>query len=147
MKFIKSKKGIAALLATLTVVAFAAVGAYAYFTAGGSGTGSATVGSASTIALSSAPVGTLLPGGADVPVTVTIHNPGSSAQHVGTVSGTVADNTGCLGAWFAVDSVNANVTVAAGDDETADTNVRMIDTGTNQNACQGKSMTINWSSN
>ena len=31
-KFIKSKKGLAALLATLTVVAFSAVGAYAYFT-------------------------------------------------------------------------------------------------------------------
>ena len=43
-KYIKSKKSIAALLVTLTVVAVSAVGAYAYFTKGATGTGTATVG-------------------------------------------------------------------------------------------------------
>ena len=43
-RFIKSKKGLV-LLATLVVAAAASVGAYAYLTTGGSGTGSATDGS------------------------------------------------------------------------------------------------------
>ena len=38
LKFIKTKKGVA-MLATLVVVGAAAFGAYAYFTAGGSGNG------------------------------------------------------------------------------------------------------------
>ena len=51
MKFLMSKKGVA-LLATLVVAAVAAFGAYAYFTAAGSGSGTASVGSASGIQLS-----------------------------------------------------------------------------------------------
>jgi hypothetical protein len=122
-------------------------GALAYFTSAGSGTGTATVGSATAIVLSSPPVGTLYPGGADVPVTVTIQNPGSGSQFVGQVSGTVADNAGCLGTWFQVDTVTYNNTLAAGASATASTAVRMLDSGTNQNVCQGKTMTINWTSN
>jgi hypothetical protein len=130
-----------------TVAAMASVGAYAYFTATGSGTGTATVGSASNIQLSSPVVGNLYPAGADVPVTVTITNPGSGAQFVNVVSGVVADNAGCLGAWFQVDDINYADTIAAGGSDTAGTNVRMLDSGTNQDVCQGKTMTINWSSN
>ena len=61
MTFLKQKKGIAAL-AAVAVVALGAVGAYAFFTSAGSGAGSATVGSASTINLSSPNVGPLFPG-------------------------------------------------------------------------------------
>jgi hypothetical protein len=146
MKFLTTKKG-AALLAALVVVAASAIGAFAYFTANGSGSGSATVGTSSAIQLSSSPVGTLYPAGADVAVTVNIHNPGSGAQHVGTVSGVVADNAGCLGSWFVVDSATYGETLAAGASDTADTNVRMLDSGSDQDVCQGKTMTINWSSN
>jgi len=146
-KLIASKKGIVALLATLTVVAIAAVGSFAYFTASGAGTGSTTVGHSSAIQLSSPTVGDLYPGGADVPVTITIHNPGSGAQHVGTVSGTVADNLGCLGSWFVVDAAVFNGTIGAGASDTAPTHVRMLDSGTSQNVCQDKTLTINWSSN
>jgi hypothetical protein len=135
------------LLAIAGSAAALAAGAFAYFTASGSGTGSATVGSASGIVLSSGAVSGLFPGGADVPATVTISNPGGGAQHVGTVSGSVADNSGCLGSWFQVDSVVYNGTIAAGGSDTASTNVRMVDSGTNQDVCQGKAMTVNWSSN
>ena len=146
-KFTKSRKGLVALLATL-VLAISAVGAYAYFTANGTGTGSATVGTSSAILLSSTPVTNLLPNGEDHSVTVTIENPGSSDQLVGTVSGVVADNTGCLGAWFQVDSVPYNATLAAETSADVLTEVRMpVNTTTNQNACQGKQLTINWSSN
>lgn len=145
-KHLTKKRVILAAIAGLTV-ALATGGAYAYFTASGSGTGSATVGSASGITLSSGSVGGLYPGGADVPVTVTISNPGGGAQYVDTVSGSVADNAGCLGSWFQVDSAAYAGTIAPGGSDTKGTNVRMLDSGSNQDVCQGKSMTINWSSN
>jgi hypothetical protein len=145
-KVIKSKKGIA-LLAALVVAIAAAVGAYAYFTANGSGTGSAAVGTSSGILLSGDTVGSLYPGGAEVPATVSITNPGSGTQHVGTISGAVADQAGCLGSWFVVDDVVYNADLAAGASDSADTNVRMLDSGINQDACKGLTMTINWSSN
>jgi hypothetical protein len=122
-------------------------GAYAYFTSTGAGTGSATVGSSSAIQLSGGPVGTLYPDGGDVPVTVTIHNPGGGAEFVNQISGTVANNGGCLGTWFQVDSASYAATLAAGASDTVSTNVRMLDSGSDQDVCQGKSMTINWSSN
>jgi hypothetical protein len=146
MKRLLTKKRII-LLAIAGAAAAIAAGAFAYFTASGSGTGSATVGSASAITLASGTVSGLFPGGADVPVTVTITNPGSGAQRVGTVSGSVTDNSGCLGAWFQVDAITYNATIAAGGSDTKSTNVRMLDSGTNQDVCQGKTMTINWSSN
>ena len=122
-------------------------GAFAYFTAGGSGTGSATVGSASTIQLSSDPVTGLYPGAAAVPITVHVHNPGNGSQYVGTITGTVADNGGCLGSWFTVASVTYNHDVAPGDGPDATSSISMTDANANQDACQGATLTINWSSN
>jgi hypothetical protein len=144
-KFLTKKR--VAVLAVLAVAAIGAVGGYAYFTNSGSGTGTASVGTSSDIQLGSDLVGTLYPGGADVPVTVNIHNPGSGAEHVGTISGTVADNGSCLGSWFQVDSVDYDATLASGGSDTADTSVRMLDSGTNQDACKSLTMTIDWSSN
>jgi hypothetical protein len=147
-KFIKSKKGIA-LLATLVVAAVTAVGAFAYFTSAGSGSGSATVGSpsASDIQLSSATVGDLYPGGADVPVTVDISNTGNGTEYVGTISGTVEDNGDCLGSWFQVDSVDYNKSLDKAGNDSANTNVRMLNKDVKQDACEGQTMTIDWTSN
>jgi hypothetical protein len=146
MSFLTTKKGVA-VLAALVVAAIAAFGAYAYFTANGTGSGSASVGNSSTIQLSGSPAAALYPGGTDAPVTVTITNPGSGAQHVDAVSGTVADNGSCLGSWFQVDSVSYGKTLAGGASDTATTAVRMLDSGTNQNVCKNKTMAIDWSSN
>jgi hypothetical protein len=146
MRFLKSKKAVA-FLGMLIVAAVAAFGAYAYFTSTGSGSGSANVGSSSGVQLSGSPSTSLYPGGADAAATVSIHNPGSGNEYVGTISGSVADNGGCLGSWFTVDPITYNATVAGGATATAATHVRMSDSGTNQDACQGKSVTVNWSSN
>jgi hypothetical protein len=136
-----------ALLAVAAIAGVtAAVGAYAYFTNSGSGSGTATVGTSSGITLSGSPAQLLYPGGADRSVTVTITNPGSGAQYVGTVSGTVADNGGCDGDWFEVDPVLVGATLAPGASTTRSTVVRMLDSGTNQDACKNASMTITWSS-
>jgi ABC-type glycerol-3-phosphate transport system substrate-binding protein len=144
-KYLTKKRVVVLAIAALAVAL--GTGAFAYFTSTGSGTGTATVGSSSGVQLSSASVGPLYPGGADVPVTVTIHNPGGGSEYVNQVSGSVADNAGCLGSWFQVDSVSYAGTLAAGATDTKSTNVRMADSNTNQDVCQGKSMTINWSSN
>jgi hypothetical protein len=129
-----------------TAGVMAAVGAYAYFTNAGSGTGTATVGTSSGILLSGNAVGLLYPGGPDRPVTVTITNPGAGAQYVGTISGTVADNGACDGDWFEVDSVDYDDTLAPGASDTVTTAVRMLESGTNQDACKNLTMTITWSS-
>lgn len=134
----------------LTIVALAiGVGttAFAYFSSTGAGTGSATVGSSSAVVLSSPSVGPLYPGGADVPVTVSIQNPGSGNEYVNQVTGAVATNSGCLGSWFVVDPVTYGGDVTHGATVTASTNVRMLDASANQDACQGKTLTINWTSN
>ena len=145
MKLLKQKK-LVAILAVL-VLALASVGAYAYFTTTGTGAGSASVGTSSTIDLSSDPVGTLYPGGSDVPVTVDISNPSDGFQYVGTISGTVTTQGGCLGSWFAIDPITYNAQVAGGGSDTANTNVRMTNANASQDACKGLTMAIAWSSN
>jgi hypothetical protein len=145
MKFLK-RKGIA-MLAVAAVVAATAVGALAYFTNSGSGTGTASVGTSSAIAVSGSPVDTLYPGGADASVAVTISNSGSAGQFVNQISGSVADNGACLGSWFQVDTATYGKALAGGASDTLNTKVRMLDSGTNQDVCKSKTMTINWSSN
>jgi hypothetical protein len=144
-RFITRKR--VSLLVAVAVAIGATVGIYAYFTAPGAGTGSATVGTASDILLSGDTVGDLYPDGPDVNVTVDVENPGEGSQHVDTISGEVQDSGLCLGSWFEVDSITYDATIEAGGSDSADTVVRMIDSATNQDACQGAELTIDWSSN
>jgi hypothetical protein len=140
---------LAITLAIAAVAIAVPVGAFAYFSTTGEGSGSAAVGSATGIALSSTGqdvTGTLYPGGADASVTVLVENRGDGAQYVGDVAGAVADNGNCLGAWFVVDTVAVDENLARGADTAATTKIRMLDSGTNQNACQGKTMAIDWTS-
>jgi hypothetical protein len=135
------------LLTVAALVIGISTGAFAYFTSSGSGSGSATVGSSAAIQLSNVTVGDLYPGGADVPVTVDITNPGSGVEHIADISGSLAVNGGCLGSWFEVDTINYNDDLAPGASNSASTNMRILNSGTDQDACQGLTMTINWSSN
>jgi hypothetical protein len=83
MKLIKSKKGVA-LLAALVVAVVAAVGAYAYFTTTGSGSGSATVGTSSNLTLAGTSASTLYPGTtSDISFTALNTSPGH--QQLGTI--------------------------------------------------------------
>lgn len=84
MKFLKMKKSIA-LLATAAVVAIAAIGAYAYFTTTGAGSGTATVGTSSAVTLYGSAPTTVYPGGATSVVNFTLDNPSSGHQYVNTV--------------------------------------------------------------
>ena len=121
--------------------------AFAYFTSIGSGSGSATVGVSTGIVLSSPSVGPLYPGAVATSVTVTINNPGTATERVGTISGVVTTQGGCLGSWFTVASISYNASVAGGLSPTAPTTVALTEAGVNQDACQNQTMAIVWSSN
>jgi hypothetical protein len=121
--------------------------AFAYFSSTGSGTGTATVGTSTAVQLSSPSVGPLYPGGVDVPVTVSVHNPGGGSEYVNQITGTVATSAGCLSSWFVVDPITYAAEVAPGATGSAPTNVRMLNVSASQDACKNASMTINWSSN
>ena len=95
MKLIKSKKSVA-LLAVLAVAVIAAVGAYAYFTTTGAGTGSATVGHDTALVLHGTAPTTLYPGTASV-VNFTADNPSSGHELLNTIHLVSVD--ACATAW------------------------------------------------
>jgi hypothetical protein len=82
-KFLKSKKGLA-LLAALVVAVAASVGAYAYFTTTGSGSGTASVGTSSNITIAGSTSGTLYPGTSEA-VSFSANNPSAGHQKLGTI--------------------------------------------------------------
>jgi hypothetical protein len=84
-----------AVLASLLVAAIAAVGGWAYFTANGSGSGTATVGTSSNLALHGSTSGTLYPG-STVSISFTVDNPGTGSERLGTIY--LAGVKACTGA-------------------------------------------------
>jgi hypothetical protein len=138
-----------ALVAGSLVAALGVGGiAFAYFTANGTGTGSASVGSASTITISASAPSNLYPAGAAQDVTITVNNPGSGAQHVGSVHlDSVDANTTCDTSVFTMLDVPVDQTIAAGHSTTVHGSLSMADNGSPQNDCQGASLTLNLSSN
>ncbi|MGH3053587.1 MAG: hypothetical protein ACRDL7_01250, partial [Gaiellaceae bacterium] len=82
MRHVTKKK--IAVLAALLIAAVAAIGAYAYFTANGSGSATATVGTSSTVTLHGSTTGNLYPG-STVSISFTLDNPSSGHQQLGTI--------------------------------------------------------------
>jgi hypothetical protein len=153
MKLIRSKKAVAVLLVALVVVAASAVGAYAYFTASGSGTGSATVGTSSALTISqTGSISGLTPNGPAASVAYTINNPSAKgAQNLGKVSissVTVNNAPGCDAAanFTVTPAASAVGTIAAGGTFTSapasQPSIQMLDTGVNQDVCQGASLSL-----
>jgi hypothetical protein len=148
------------------IAAMASIGAYAYWTVGGSGSGTATVGDdTDNLVITATFADTLYPAG-DSDVTVNIDNPNSYSVHVNDVSlvsfeafeadGTTPDPD-CLVADFhfngdGVAGSNAdlavNDTIAAGDDEDyLGATVSMDDTAVSQDECKNNKIKVNLSSN
>lgn len=146
---ITRKRALLALGCTLALAL--ATGAYAYFTSTGTGTGTAKVGTASAVTLKGTIAGNLYPGSSST-VSFTVDNP-TSGQRVGTISlGSVnvdAGHSGCSTAAFSMPAVTVNKTFDVGNGQAvAQTGtLTMADTGTNQDACQGATLTLNLSSN
>jgi hypothetical protein len=149
-------------IVALTVVAALAVagGAIAFFTSDGSGSGTASVGSAAnykvTVTLGST---ALVPAGATNSVQVDVKNQGSAAQQISSLVPTslTSDKAGCATAYtsgasndttkdfyVAPISVPANETIAAGNTYTATTTIQMNDTGVSQDNCQNATLTLTY---
>jgi len=151
MKLIKSKKALV-LLGVLVVAAVASIGAYAYFSSNGSGQGSAKVGTSASLDITQTNTITdVLPDSATHTVAYTIDNTGNSfAQNLGKVTVSdiaTSDPTHCLASWFsandpasAVGTINADSTYTS--DSTTQPSIQMNESGTDQDACKGATLTL-----
>ena len=100
------KKRTLVLLGVMVVAIAASIGAYAYFTTGGSGTGTATVGDSTDFVITSTTIGpALTPGGAKQEVHFTVYNPSSGTQVIHTI--TLDDVRACSGAGSVWDGSSA----------------------------------------
>lgn len=148
-----------ALTTLVGVCSLAAVGAaFAYFTTNGSGTGTATVGSSSAVTLHATITSNLYPGTSS-PVSFTVDNPSSGAQRVGTITlasiSADAGHSSCSTVItggnpdFSMPAVAVNKNFAAGNGQTVTQTgtLTMNETGANQDACQGASLTLHLTSN
>ncbi len=136
-------------------IAVAAAGiALAYFTSSGSGTGSASVGSSSAVTLHASIGGNLYPGSSS-PVSFTLDNPSEGVQRVGTVSlSSISVDSGHSSCSTVLGGGNPDFTMAAvpvnqvfppgsGQSVSATGTLAMNETGVNQDACQGATLTLN----
>jgi hypothetical protein len=143
-----------ALLALVCACALAlAGGAYAYFTTTGSGTGTATVGSASAVTLK-ATIGSSLYPGSSSTVSFTVDNPSSGTQRVGAISlSKITADAGHSSCSVVTTGGNPDFTMAAvtvnknfppGNNQTVTQTgtLTMNETGVNQDACQGATLTL-----
>ncbi len=140
------------VLAGLALLVIAA-GAYAYFTTTGSGTATATVGSSSAVTLKGTVTGNLYPGSSS-PVTLTVDNPSTGKQRVGTITlekitadaghPTCSVVTSGGNPDFTMADVVVNKTYATGNNQAVTPNgsLAMNDTGVSQDGCQGATLTL-----
>jgi hypothetical protein len=148
-----------ALIALGCTCALAIAGvALAYFTSSGSGTGTATVGSGSTVTLHATVSSNLYPGTSS-PVSFTVDNPSPGSQRVGTITlssitvdaGHSTCSTTITGGNpdFAMPAVAVNQTFATGNGQsvTPTGTLTMKETGVNQDACQGATLTLHLTNN
>ena len=166
-RFTRKKIGAAAVTAALLIGGGGI--AFAYFTASGGGTGTASVGSGpgqAFVITSDGPDTALTPGNGDQQFDVSIQNTSDQAAYVGTVSMAVltdagtgdaetpegTDIAGCDASWFTVTpSLGVDTTVAVGDTVTASgldlhlPSISMTDSGADQDACEGADIGIAFS--
>jgi hypothetical protein len=137
------------LVPVVAIAAIAVAGiAVAYFTASGTGSGSATVGTASDVTITGVTLPTTLYPGGSTTVRFVVNN--TSTDTAVTVDKVVADtrygSTGvdglprdCDASAFTFDDVSVNASIAANDSVGGSGTLRFADNGRNQDACQGAS--------
>lgn len=151
MRWITKKRAFVALGCTCAL-AVAGV-AFAYFTSSGSGTGSAAVGSSSSVTLHATISSSLYPGSSSS-VSFTVDNPSSGVQRVGTVTlASISVDSEHASCSTTISGGNPDFTMAAvpvnqvinpgsGQSVAATGTLTMNETGTNQDACQGATLTL-----
>src|ERR1700686_463090 len=144
------------ILPCIAVLVVAGV-ATGYFTNLGSGTGTATVGSSSSVTLHGAVASALFPGSSSA-VTFTVDNPSLGAEFVNAVPlASITPDAGHSSCSTVITGGNPDFTmanVAAGQSfppgngqaVTATGTLNMRETGVSQDACQGATLTLNLTS-
>jgi hypothetical protein len=142
-----SKRRLIPVAAALLAVVCASGVAYAYWTASGSGTGQAGVGTSVslTVTQNTPYPSNLVPGGAAQNVSVHVVNPATFSQSLSAVAISVHAASlpvGCDILWFTVTNptIASPIVLAAGASTDQVGTIRLIESGTNQDAC--KSATI-----
>ncbi len=156
MRWITKKRAFVALSCTCAL-AVAGI-ALAYFTSSGSGTGTATAGTSSAVTLHASIANSLYPGSSS-PVSFTVDNPSSGVQRVGTVTLTSisvdSEHAECSTTIsggnpdFTMAAVPVNQVINPGNGQTvaATGTLTMNETGTNQDPCQGATLTLHLTNN
>ena len=159
-KLFTARRRIAVVSATAVAVLGVAGVAFAYFTASGSGTGNATVGSTGTwLVTQDSTTGTIYPGSGNSVITFNVKNTGTGDQQYSTAttavnadgSGNITQSgvgvSGCKASWFSpsiTSDPGINTNVAGGASVKVQVTVTMpTDSADNQNACQGKLPDVN----
>jgi hypothetical protein len=151
-----TKKRVAILGVVIAALAISAV-AVAYFTTGGSGTGSATVGTSSSALITQTNTLSALYPSTSQTVNLDIKNTGTGSQFVNKVhlDSIAADaaHASCdvsssgANAAFTMADVTVGQTLAAGATVSKSGSLAMNDTGVSQDSCQGATLTLTFSSN
>ena len=142
------------VVAIVLAIALSAIGAFAYWTTTGSGNGSASVAASNgTVTLHGTAPTNLYPGGSSS-VTFTADNAGASDLYVGTIhlQGVSADggHASCVTSDFSMGDVTSNTVVLAnanGQALNGTGTLNYANTGSNQDACKGATLTLNMTSN
>ncbi len=146
MRALRKRTLIGGLVAAFVLMG--AFGAYAYWTTGGSGSGSATAGTTTNNLTIASPSVTGITPGSSTPVTVTLTNPNSYSVHVDTVSTVITTSVGgCLPADFTFPAKVLNTTIAALGTASFTQGLAFADTAVNQDSCKGATVTLTYSSN
>ena len=151
MKRFVSKKA-AAVGVTAGLVLGLAGGAFAFWTQGGSGTGSATTGTTATITVNETTSATdLYPGGPAQALAGNFDNPNAGTTHIGAVTAAV-DNahlpSGCVAADFTVNNAgttnSGTLAQGTGVGSWSGITIKMNETGVNQDACKTASIPLTY---
>jgi hypothetical protein len=148
MRFTRKKKIAVIVVGAASSLAAGGV-AFAYFTSTGAGTGTATVNSSSTWVLTSTPVSGLGPGLAAQNIVGTATNALGQTEYIGTVTATVASttNSGCTAADFTITPGVINADTPSGSTGLNFGTIAFNDRNVNQNACEGVTVNLSFSSN
>jgi hypothetical protein len=131
MKRLFLKKKRITFLAALLIAAVTAIAAYAYFTANGTGSATATVGTSSTVTLHGTASGTLYPG-STVSVSFTVDNPSTGHQLLGTIY--LAGVKACTGSSSVWDPTLNSGAGGCSNSGTEQTNCESVDDGSTGDA-------------
>jgi hypothetical protein len=136
-----------------------AVGAYAYWTQGGSGTGSATAGTTSSLTVNQTSTVTgLYPGGPAATLSGNFDNPNSSAVNISSVTASVSSvsngasdgsKPACTASDFQIGGSMGSATVPSGTGVGSWTGltIKLLNTAANQDNCKGATANIAYTAN